>query len=166
MVFSIFILQTKLFAKEEVHHLIEAETDKIPYAFDDYNYIIPFSDGEYIISSRGSLYFENGRKEKGELYDYNLYGDYILKLFYCFYQDDLILIFNVSNGESGGGQIARIKGGNIKKIWHNDNLGHINKGVAEDNNIYLAGNEFIAKINLDTGELIWKRRELNENMKN
>jgi hypothetical protein len=35
----------------------------------------------------------------------------------------LILILNVSNGESGGGQIARIKAGNIIKIWHNDNLG-------------------------------------------
>ena len=156
-------MQRDIWGSRQTFQPIKAETDLENDIFGNYNYFVSFGDYKYIISSKGSIEIRDGTEIRnvGELYNHDEYGDYILTLFYATYQGDLILLYNISNMLSGGGRIIRIKGRTIAKVWEVP-IFNISESVIEDNNVYVVNPSSVAKLDLDTGKIIWKRDDIKQ----
>ncbi len=85
-------------------------------------------------------------------------------IYFARYKNDLILLCELSDGESGAGLIFSFNGTNLKQKWQ-ANIGGFNvgQGLIENNFAYLTAIGFVAKINLATGKYIWKHDNLYNN---
>lgn len=73
---------------------------------------------------------------------------------------DLLLIYEVGNGNGGWGYIARLDPEFRASRWiapiTSPNIG---PGLIEDNYVYLTGQDFLAKIDLQSGKYVWQQTE-------
>jgi len=86
--------------------------------------------------------------EKGFTVDAILYG---------MYSKDLVLVYEVSDGEVGFGYVARLRLKNLMlKWWTSLPAFNLSLGAIEDRYLYQAGFGFVAKLDLNTGRFAWK----------
>lgn len=119
----------------------------------------------YEISNNGRAKRTNGKKNvtnfrlplaKNEMLSRTIY--------YVQYKNDLILLCEASNGESGRGLIVSFTSATLKQKWQANISGfNIGQGLIENKFAYLTAIGFVAKINLATGKYIWKHGNLYNN---
>ncbi len=86
---------------------------------------------------------------------------YVDSLAYASYEDDLIIAFTPSNIEFSGSKIARIDGETLVPEWVTDFAGfNIGLPVIRNNSLYVTAIGAIGKVNVDTGEFLWKHTDL------
>lgn len=74
---------------------------------------------------------------------------------------DLLLAYEVTNGNSGWGYIARLDQEARTFRWTAPIASlNIGPGLIEDNYAYLSGQDFLAKLDLQTGKYVWQQTEL------
>lgn len=130
--------------------------------FEASNFEFSASGYKYKISGRGrgertgdgtAVRRFNLRIRRGDFMDGSIY--------HAEYKDDLLLIYEVSNGESGGGFITRLDGKTLRIKWKARipafNTG---PGLIEGNYAYVTAIGFIAKVNLQSGIFVWKHDNL------
>jgi len=127
------------------------------------------------LSTSGYFYTveSNGRakaiSDKGRSKDFQLKyvgrskDSYLELLFYAEYESDLVLLYQVSDGESVGGGITRMDQRGLRVKWTTSieslNMG---KGLIDDDRVYITGAGLIACLNLRTGKYLWKHEQLHE----
>jgi len=82
-------------------------------------------------------------------------------VYYTSYQGDLLLLFDVSNGETGWGGVARLRGPDFNAVWH-VKIPAFNIGPAtlEGPSLYVSGIGFIARVDVDRGRYVWQHEGL------
>lgn len=76
---------------------------------------------------------------------------------YKTYKDDWIFLYDLTDGESGGGSIVRLDGKTLKSKWNASVSGfNVGKGLIENQFAYFGANGFAAKIDLESGKYVWK----------
>jgi hypothetical protein len=88
-------------------------------------------------------------------------GFSVEKLLFTPYLDDLMLAYTVSDGEYKVSNVSRIDGQTLEPVW-NAIVPAFNMGVPaiQEQHIYVTSIGFIGKINVETGEYVWKHDEL------
>ena len=121
-----------------------------------------------LIDRTGEIEFNNfGLKRNQKVYvisakNLNISEDEnISQVFFAEFEDDLILIFDKSNDESGSIIICRISFMKPMVKWKIE-LPSMNPsyGVIENQFLYQAGVGYISKINLNSGKFEWKHGEM------
>ena len=88
-------------------------------------------------------------------------GEYIEVLHYASYRRDLIIIAGVTDGESGGGTVYRLRGDSLLVKWILQVPAfNLSEGVIEDESLYLAGIGFVSRIDLEGGKYVWRHGNL------
>lgn len=84
------------------------------------------------------------------------------KLYWAKYETDLVILYEVSNGDSGGGGIVRLNGATLKARWPPANITGFNvaRGLIQNQEAYLAAHGFAGRLDLDTGVYLWKHDNL------
>lgn len=84
------------------------------------------------------------------------------KLYWAKYETDLVIMYEVSDGESGGGGIVRLNGVTLKPRWPAANIGGFNiaRGIIDGQEAYLAAHGFAGRFDLDAGVYLWKHDDL------
>lgn len=84
------------------------------------------------------------------------------KLYWAKYETDLVIIYEVSDGESGGGGIVRLNGVTLKPRWPAANIGGFNiaRGIIDGQEAYLAAHGFAGRFDLDAGVYLWKHENM------
>jgi hypothetical protein len=90
-------------------------------------------------------------------------GDTIHSLSYLRIDGDLVLVYLIGNGVSGSGRISRLDGSMLVTKWHAW-IGGFNLGeaVAKGGFLYLSAICLVAKLDLQTGEYVWKQENLDQ----
>ena len=82
-------------------------------------------------------------------------------IYYAELESDVLLMCEVSDGESGGGFIARLDGQTLRMKWKREIPGfNLGQGLIQGNHAYLTAIGFIAKLNLKSGTYHWKHDNL------
>ena len=86
---------------------------------------------------------------------------FVESLAYASYEDDLIIVFVSSNFTFSGSKIARIDGETLTPKWVTDFSGvNIGLPIVKNNYLYVSSIGSIGKLDVDTGEFLWKHTEL------
>ena len=73
---------------------------------------------------------------------------------------DLLLTYEVANGKSGWGYVARFDPSTPAFRWFAPiNSMNIGPGLIEGNYVYVTGQDFIAKLDLQTGKYVWQQTD-------
>jgi hypothetical protein len=76
---------------------------------------------------------------------------------------DLLLAYEVTNGNSGWGYVARLDQNERTFRWiapiPSINIG---PGLIEEDYVYLSGQDFLAKIDLQSGKYVWQQTEFDK----
>lgn len=82
-------------------------------------------------------------------------------VYFAEYKGDLLILYGISDFESGASMIVRLDGKTLKEKWAAD-AGSFNaaKGLIENNFVYLGASGFVGKIDLDSGKYLWKHDDL------
>ena len=126
-----------------------------PHAFE-----FELSGFSYKISGNGA-----GRRVKGEqTRRFNLRldgGDYVERFYFAEYRDNVLLLCGVTDGESGMGFVARLEQPSMRTRWKRlIPAFNVGAGLIEDEHAYLTGINFVARLDLRTGEYVWKHDQL------
>jgi outer membrane protein assembly factor BamB len=114
----------------------------------------------YRISTNGA-----GRRIKGDsTRRFNLRlegGDDIKRVYFAEYRDNVLLLCTVNDGSTGTGFIMRLEQPSMRSRWKryipSDNVGPV---LVEDGQAYLTGRDFVARLDLRSGEYIWQHEDL------
>jgi hypothetical protein len=114
----------------------------------------------YHISSNG-----NGRRMKDDKKRrFNLWldgRDFITSIYFSEYEGDLLLICEVSDVESGAGFVTRLGQPSMRARWKQHVPGfNVGEPLREGRNLYVTGIGFVGKLDLETGEYVWKHENL------
>lgn|GEM_PF-2110756 len=119
------------------------------------------SGWEYHIDSKGRGY---RLKDQTVREDFALTineNDYIEKIQFAVHEEDLILLFGVTDGDGAAGGIVRLDGKSLSIKWSvwipafNLSIGTVDSGF-----LYQAGIGFVSKIDLNSGKYVWKYDDL------
>src|SRR5688572_1875944 len=120
------------------------------------------SNYKYTVSRYG-----RGKRESGDTaahsFDLRLdKHDYLARVIYhAEYQDDLLLIYEVTDGESGAGFITRLDGRTLKTKWKRMIPAFsVGQGLIEAKFAYVTAIGFVGKVDLDSGVFIWRHNNL------
>lgn len=85
---------------------------------------------------------------------------YIRSIYYLESEADLILIYEMSDDESGWGSVTRLNQERLSPEWteHVPSFGI--KGVVESSYVYFMASGYVAKLNLDSGKYVWQHKNL------
>lgn len=116
--------------------------------------------GKYIFKS-GECIFERTNGDVLKIpFDYIDYE--FNRLFYFSYKNDLIIIFETGDGESGWSCISRIEK-NSTNIIYCEKFGHFNLNcIMKDNYILFSTIGQVGRIDVDSGKVIWQDEGLYE----
>ena len=82
-------------------------------------------------------------------------------IYYAEYQNDLVLICEVSLGDGGAGFITRLDGRTLRMKWKRWIPGfNVGQGLIEDDFAYVTAHSFVGKVNLKSGAFVWKHGSL------
>jgi len=106
-----------------------------------------------------------GRRVKGEqTRRFNLRldgGDYVERFYFAEYRDNVVLLCGVTNGESVAGFVARLEQPSMRTRWKQFIPAfNVGAGLIKDGHAYLTGINFVARLDLRTGEYVWKHDHL------
>src|SRR5262249_4672546 len=88
---------------------------------------------------------------------------YIVSLAYLEYKDKLILLCEVSDADASGGGVYCLNRGNLRTAWYaHIPAFNIGKTLVEDNYVYITAIGFISKLDLRSGQYVWKHGDLYE----
>jgi outer membrane protein assembly factor BamB len=84
-------------------------------------------------------------------------GGRLKRLYIAEFQDDLLMAYEVTDGNSGWAYVARLDQKARKFRWTTP-FGGINPGpgLIEDSSVYVTAQNFLAKLDLQTGDFIWQ----------
>ena len=83
------------------------------------------------------------------------------RVLYAEFEDDLLLVYEVSDGESGWGTVVRLARRSLTLKWRlNLPSFNISLGTIENARLYQAGLGFVAAIDLRRGKFVWKHTGL------
>jgi len=75
--------------------------------------------------------------------------------------NDLLIAYEVANGKSGWGYIARFDPSKPAFRWSTPIASmNIGPGLIEGDYVYVTGQDFLAKVDLQTGKYVWQQTEL------
>ncbi|QYO65443.1 hypothetical protein [Leptolyngbya sp. 7M] len=80
-------------------------------------------------------------------------------IFWAKYETDVVFVYEVSDGPSGGGGAIRLNGATLKPRWKKvADIGgfNVSRGLIENQEAYLAAHGFVGRLDLDTGVYLWK----------
>jgi hypothetical protein len=87
------------------------------------------------------------------------------RVLYGEFQGDLLLIYEISDGESGWGTVVRLVPRSLAMKWRlNLPSFNVSVGTIEGSRLYQAGMGFVAAIDLTRGTFVWKRSGLYEQL--
>lgn len=79
------------------------------------------------------------------------------RLYIAELQDDLLLAYQVTDGRSGWAYLARLNQKARKFTWITPVAGiNLGPGLIEDRSVYVTAQNFLAKLDLQTGDFIWQ----------
>ena len=82
-------------------------------------------------------------------------------IYYAPHEGDVVLICEVSDGESGAGFITRLDGRSLRMKWKRAIPAfNVGEGLIEGDHAYLTAIGFVAKLNLHSGNFAWKHVDL------
>jgi hypothetical protein len=88
-------------------------------------------------------------------------GDFLERVYYALHRENVILLCEVTDGESSAGFVARLEQPSMRARWRRHipafNLG---PGLIEEEHVYLTGIGFVARLDLREGEYVWKHEDL------
>ncbi len=82
---------------------------------------------------------------------------FITRLWIASFEDDWILICSVSNNDVSGGFVARFNGQSLHPIWIVKSYDPRGEPIIRGETVYVTGDNSVSKLNLKTGEYVWKR---------
>lgn len=101
----------------------------------------------------------NGRRTKGDkTRRFNLRVDgRIERVYFADYKDDVLLVGELDYGESGAGFVRRLEQPSMRALW-GQSLPSFNVGepLRDGRRLYVTCIGFVAALDLDTGEYVWK----------
>ncbi|MDQ3806269.1 MAG: PQQ-like beta-propeller repeat protein [Acidobacteriota bacterium] len=106
-----------------------------------------------------------GRRTKDDevrLFNLQLAGtDWIERVYFSEYDDNVVLVCGVRDAETGAGLVARLEQPSMRARWKAD-LPAFNVGqpLRDGAHLYLTGFGFVAKLDLRTGLFVWRHRRL------
>jgi len=107
----------------------------------------------------------NGRRVKGKRvrpFNLRLEGkDAITRLSFSKFKDDLLLLCEVSDGESGEGFVARLEQPSMRARWKLAVLSPTaGPTLREGAWFYLTGKGFVALLDIESGQYVWHHEDL------
>jgi hypothetical protein len=88
---------------------------------------------------------------------------YIESLSFLEHEDSVILLCGVTDAEAGGGGVYCLNRGNLRISWYAHIPGfNIGETLVEDNYAYITAIGFISKLDLRSGQYVWKHEDLYE----
>jgi hypothetical protein len=89
--------------------------------------------------------------------------DYIVRLFVSPYKCDLIFTIEYDDGEDGGGHVVRLSPDSATVRWHAKWFGfNVSEPLIRPPYLYVAAIGTIGKIDMATGQYVWRRDDLYE----
>ena len=106
-----------------------------------------------------------GRRIKGgstRLFNLRLDGgDFLERVYYALHRENVILLCEVTDGESGAGFVARLEQPSMRARWKaRIPAFNVGPGLIEEEHVYLTGIGFVARLDLRKGEFVWKHEDL------
>lgn len=94
------------------------------------------------------------------IFELDLAGsDNLARVYYAQYEGDLLLLCEDETWDAGSGFISRFDGRTLRQKWRAQIPGfNVANGLIEGNSAYLGAIGFAAKLDLDSGEFIWKHQ--------
>lgn len=82
-------------------------------------------------------------------------------VYHAEYQDDILLLCEVSGADSGAGFITRLDGQTLRMKWKKwIPAFNVGQGVIEDDFAYVTAVGFVGKVDLKSGAFVWKHEDL------
>lgn len=131
----------------------EFEPSSFEYSVQGYKYRISGKGRRTRTGGGTATRYFNLRLAKGDSLQRSIY--------YAEYEGDLVLICEVSDGESGAGFVTRLDGRTLRMKWKRPIPAfNVGPGLIEDNYAYLTAIGFVAKVDLKSGVFVWKHSNL------
>ncbi len=88
-------------------------------------------------------------------------GDFLERVYYALHRENVILLCEVTDGESGAGFIARLEQPSMRARWKRHIPAfNVGPGLIEEEHLYLTGIGFVARLDLRKGEFEWQHEDL------
>ena len=123
-------------------------------------FLIAPSFGSYTIRSDGFV------EAPGQYWHKHLtlqlgHTGFLDRIYFLEHESDLLLIYEVSNVESGWGYVMRLNQKTLKTRWILPvSAVNIERGLVEGEYLYIGATDQLAKIDLQTGAYVWQQLEL------
>lgn len=106
-----------------------------------------------------------GRRIKGDstrLFNLRLDGgDFLERIYYAVHRENILLLCEVTDGESGAGFVARLEQPSMRARWKTRLPAfNVGPGLIEEEHVYVTGIGFVARLDLREGEFVWKHDDL------
>lgn len=105
---------------------------------------------------------QENRAARPRLFNLWLEGaDRITRLYFAEYEGNLLLACEVSDGQSGGGFVARLEQPSMRTLWRAQlPAAGLGPPLRDGGDLYLTGGGFAAKLALKTGLFVWEHPRL------
>jgi outer membrane protein assembly factor BamB len=100
--------------------------------------------------------------DEARLFNLRLEGtDWIERVYFSEYDGNVLLVCGVRDAETGAGLVARLEQPSMRALWKAE-LPAFNVGqpLRDGGHLYLTGFGFVAKLDLRTGQFLWRHRRL------
>jgi hypothetical protein len=115
--------------------------------------VITLSGTGHVVATAGGAVFQS------ELPFEDAYLDGVVN--YTSYQNSPILLFSVSDGDSGWGAVVRLQPPEFRTAWHlKVPAFNVGAGTLEGSSLYVSGIGFVARIDVESGQYLWKHEGL------
>src|SRR5256885_1043588 len=116
---------------------------------------------QYVVTKNGM-----GKRIKGtsDVHSFRLRldrGYEVVHIFYAGHESDLLLVCEISDGETGAGFITSLDQQTLRaKWWRWIPSFNVGQGLIEEDYAYLIASGFIAKLDLNRGVYVWQHNKL------
>jgi hypothetical protein len=87
-------------------------------------------------------------------------GDAIRHIYYAEYERNILLVCEVSDGETRAGFVARLEQPSMRALWRGDiPAGNVGRPLLDGADLYLTAARFIARLDLEAGKYLWRHEE-------
>jgi hypothetical protein len=106
-----------------------------------------------------------GRRTKEgavRLFNLRLAGaDSIERVYVSEYEENVVLVYEVGDPETGAGVAARLEQPSMRARWQTEFPAfNVGQPLRDGAHLYLTGIGFVAKLDLRTGQFVWRQRRL------
>jgi len=121
-------------------------------------FVFTTTDRHYTVRNDGLAESDFAELRRRRTFQLKMGGRGRLKrLYMAEFQDDLLLAYEVTDGNSGWAYVARLDQKARKFRWITPFTGtNLGPGLIEDNSAYVTAQNLLAKLDLHTGDFIWE----------